>query len=316
MNKELLDILCCPYCHKDLELSENILYCSGCGKEYKIIEDIPFFNLSSGEDWDINLARKKWHNYYKEFQWEIEREKYNPSNLLYIYRHLFPIEKKSVFLEIGSGPSFLSFDLAQRGVKVVCVDFDLDILKIAREHFQKHQVEGIFLCADIHRLPLRDNLFDFSAGIGVIEHSSHLFNSVQEMERVTNKGGYVVAIVANKYHALYFSNVTSQFGELDRVMKRGQIKFAKDSPPMHTFTPGSLHGLLKKSGFSSAKIYGFPITIYPNMEETTLAKNSEYMKENLTQKNITRKLLEIESKVCLEEETASRGNMLLAIGRK
>jgi len=85
---------------------------------------------------------------------------------------------------------------------------------------------------------------------------------------------------------------------------------------MHTFTQSSLYKLLKKSGFSSAKIYGFPITIYPNMEETTLAKNSKYMKKNLIQKDIMKKLLEIEGKVCLEEQAASRGNMLLAIGRK
>jgi len=258
MNKELLDILCCPYCHKDLELSENILYCSGCGKEYKVIEDIPFFNLSSGEDWDINLARKKWHNYYKEFQWEIEREKYNPSNLLYIYRHLFPIEKKSVFLEIGSGPSFLSFDLAQRGVKVVCVDFDLDILKIAREHFQKHQVEGIFLCADIHRLPLRDNLFDFSAGIGVIEHSSHLFNSVQEMERVTNKGGYTFQTVP--FLSLTTLTLNQRYGTIPHVpvlkeifsfihinlLKAKHMKYGYEE----SFSLGYLKKIFQKAGFS------------------------------------------------------------------
>jgi len=229
--------------------------------------------------------------------------------------------KKIKLLDAGAGTGRWGIKIAEElGCETLLLDISKEMLEVAKRKIAKKKLTHLVTIQerDIEKPGFpKGSRYDLI----ILFHNVLSFvdkpqKALKNVERVTKKGGYVVVIVANKYHALYFSNVTSQFKELDRVIKRDQIKFAKDSPPMHTFTPNSLHNLLMKNGFSSAKIYGFPITIYPNMEETTLAKNSEYMKENLTQKNITRKLLEIESKVCLEEETASRGNMLLAIGRK
>ncbi len=39
--KEFLDILCCPLCKGDLELSETHLTCNHCKREYEIIDGIP-----------------------------------------------------------------------------------------------------------------------------------------------------------------------------------------------------------------------------------------------------------------------------------
>ena len=43
IDKELLDILVCPKCKGDLELSEDedSLICKGCSLKYPIKEDIP-----------------------------------------------------------------------------------------------------------------------------------------------------------------------------------------------------------------------------------------------------------------------------------
>jgi uncharacterized protein len=43
IKKELLDILCCPKCKGDLELtsSEDGLVCNSCGLLYPIRDDIP-----------------------------------------------------------------------------------------------------------------------------------------------------------------------------------------------------------------------------------------------------------------------------------
>ena len=229
--------------------------------------------------------------------------------------------KKIKLLDAGAGTGRWGIKIAEElGCETLLFDISKEMLEVAKRKVAKKKLIHLVTIqqGDIEKPEFPEgSLYDLAILLhNVLSFVDNPQKALKNVGRVTNKGGYVVAIVANKYHALYFSNVTSQFGELDRVMKRGQIKFAKDSPPMHTFTQSSLYKLLKKSGFSSAKIYGFPITIYPNMEETTLAKNSKYMKKNLIQKDIMKKLLEIEGKVCLEEQAASRGNMLLAIGRK
>ncbi len=43
INKKLLEILACPECKKAVKYKKekNILKCSGCGREYKIKDDIP-----------------------------------------------------------------------------------------------------------------------------------------------------------------------------------------------------------------------------------------------------------------------------------
>jgi uncharacterized protein YbaR (Trm112 family) len=41
INPELLKILACPVCKRDVELKGNELICIGCGRRYKIVEGIP-----------------------------------------------------------------------------------------------------------------------------------------------------------------------------------------------------------------------------------------------------------------------------------
>ena len=45
INKELLEILACPYCKGDLKQNKTKLICNKCKKEFKIKEDIPNFFL-------------------------------------------------------------------------------------------------------------------------------------------------------------------------------------------------------------------------------------------------------------------------------
>ena len=43
LSKDLLDILCCPKCHGDLDYREQeaTLTCKKCGREYPVRDDIP-----------------------------------------------------------------------------------------------------------------------------------------------------------------------------------------------------------------------------------------------------------------------------------
>lgn len=137
--------------------------------------------------------------------------------------------------------------------------------------------------------------------------------SVENIRRTMKKGAPFAMIVANKYHSLYFSVLTRKFGNLETNLKKSLVQFTDDVPPMHTFTPASLRTLLLDSGFADIRVFGFPISIYPNMEETSLSDNSKEAISILKDKKTYQLLLDIEKEACLNEEAAARGNMLLAI---
>lgn len=195
MNDYFFSILCCPYCYGDLERQINSLFCDSCEKAYEVIDGIPIFLFGNTTKED-KISSEKWHKVWDEFDWETERLQYNKNNTPYILKHLTRLSSGALFLEIGSGPSFLAFYLANRyGLKVICVDFDFEVLERAKKHFQKHGVEGFFVCADIAHLPLRNETIDISAGIGVLEHSLHIELSIRELFRVTKRGGYTLQTV-------------------------------------------------------------------------------------------------------------------------
>jgi hypothetical protein len=51
IDKEFLDILCCPVCRNDLELKpeSSELRCKGCGRRYPIKDDIPMLLPEQGK---------------------------------------------------------------------------------------------------------------------------------------------------------------------------------------------------------------------------------------------------------------------------
>lgn len=49
MDKELLKILACPACKADVELKENKIVCTKCGRKYPIREGIPIMLIDEAE---------------------------------------------------------------------------------------------------------------------------------------------------------------------------------------------------------------------------------------------------------------------------
>ncbi len=52
LSKDLLDILCCPKCHGDLNYSsdQNTLTCMKCGKVYEVKDDIPIMLVDEDDE--------------------------------------------------------------------------------------------------------------------------------------------------------------------------------------------------------------------------------------------------------------------------
>jgi len=50
IDKELIDILCCPACKGDVFLAEGKIVCKKCGKKYPVKDDIPIMLIDEAED--------------------------------------------------------------------------------------------------------------------------------------------------------------------------------------------------------------------------------------------------------------------------
>lgn len=84
-----------------------------------------------------------------------------------VARFLVPGSKA---LEIGSGTGLLGYPLAQAGVKVVSVDNDPEVLKMAEENAKGLKADIEFMEADAFHLPFLDTEFDVSFSQGLLEH--------------------------------------------------------------------------------------------------------------------------------------------------
>lgn len=49
MDEELLKILACPACKQDVELKENKIVCTSCGRKYPIRDGIPIMLIEEAE---------------------------------------------------------------------------------------------------------------------------------------------------------------------------------------------------------------------------------------------------------------------------
>jgi ubiquinone/menaquinone biosynthesis C-methylase UbiE len=130
------------------------------------------------------------------------------------------LSKKGKVLDVGCGDGYLSYLLANRGLKVVGADISLFRVKFAHEHC----ADADFVVADGHYLPFRSGYFDSVVCCEVLEHVRNYPLIVDEMYRVARKNGELLATVPNK--------MREQVNSFDRqriynVVSRGGFKVQK-----------------------------------------------------------------------------------------
>ncbi len=98
--------------------------------------------------------------------------------------------KGSLLLEVGCGSASISSRLK---VKVVCLDYSDNVLKISRRKQKKNQ---LFMLGDAYNLPFKDNKFDVVFSQGLIEHFEMPEDIIKEKLRVTKKNGQSISFIS------------------------------------------------------------------------------------------------------------------------
>ena len=205
------------------------------------------------------------------------------------------------------------------GATVQLVDLSPHMLSVARHRFSKRGFDsrGRVVQGDVRSLDHAaagefDSLFSFHNVLGFVPE---LDQALHEFRRVLRPGGVAALMFPNRYHALYFSLANGRMREVDRVMNAGSVRFADDMPDLRVFTPAYIEQSLAEAGFQTVAVHGFPVTLYPGVEETRLHGATEKLQSLLGDSERRLKLLELETALCSDPSTSARGNNLLAIAR-
>lgn len=128
----------------------------------------------------------------------------------------------SSILDIGSGRGLFAKNLADRGFKVIGIDFEEDIVLKANQEIKHWGLEGKlkFVVADALKLPFVDNSFDGVCAFGLMEsiHQADWPTYAEEIRRVLKPGGFYLNMSFSRKtkNFLNFSPATSPDGELEK----------------------------------------------------------------------------------------------------
>ena len=112
-------------------------------------------------------------------------------------------------LDMGCGTSALMKDILNRGHQVVGIDICPEMLAAAKKSVKKYFSKKAFLsCADIEKLPFKDNSFDVVTCVGVIEYLYNEDSGLREIKRIIKDSGFLIVELPNmiKLNKMWIQN--------------------------------------------------------------------------------------------------------------
>ncbi len=153
-----------------------------------------------------------------------------------------PVEGLRV-LEVGAGSGRDGIVLAERGARVVSLDYSLPSLRLIKAQASGTGPPAV-CCGDAFALPFADDTFDIVFHQGLLEHFRNPDDLVAENARVLKPGGYLLVDVPQRWH--YYTVIKHLLIAL-RLWFAGWER---------EFSVGELEGMLRRHSFSIVSRYG------------------------------------------------------------
>ena len=108
---------------------------------------------------------------------------------------LCDLDDKSLILDVGTGTGRFAIELAKKGAIVIGLDPSKSMIRLAKSKCIQAKVrENMNLVvADAHKLPFKNDSFDRSVSINVLNHIRDYSRVLEEIVRVLKQKGYVIA---------------------------------------------------------------------------------------------------------------------------
>jgi ubiquinone/menaquinone biosynthesis C-methylase UbiE len=158
-------------------------------------------------------------------------------------------------LDIGSGPGFLSTEMAaQIGPTgfVQGIDLSPDMLSLARARAAAEGVGGwaAFQPGDATRLPVKDAAVDVAAATQVYEYVDDIAEALSEAHRALRPGGRMVIIDTD------WDSIVWQARDMARMRR---ILAAWDEHLVYPYLPRTLSVQLRRAGFEVKQVKILPV---------------------------------------------------------
>ena len=136
--------------------------------------------------------------YEQEYHYDEDVEVIDQKRLQRFFKHV-DFSRIHIFLDVGCGVGWALRYCFDKTIK--CVGFDISEKAIYLSKNILHQ-RITTLVADGEKLPFKDGTFDLISSLGTIEHFSSPTKGLEEIKRVTKKGGQILLVVPNSYWVL------------------------------------------------------------------------------------------------------------------
>ena len=139
---------------------------------------------------------------------------YDILNKIDLYRNEFNYHnyKKNVCLENGAGHGLFVEGFSKNFNTVLVVDFSLSYLILIKKICEEKNISNMFLlCANVEKLPFKNNLIDLVHSNNVIEHVTKQDKMINEINRVLSFEGLLFLLSPNKNSAYFEPHFTLPF---------------------------------------------------------------------------------------------------------
>ena len=151
-------------------------------------------------------------------------------------------KKPKKILEAGCGTGRILIPLTKRGHNIEGFDLSKNMLSELKKKNSKIKTK----VGDIEKIPYNDNTFDLVYSITVLIHLPKINKAIDEMMRVTKKGGYVVFDLSNK---------TSIWTKLS-------VLFEPNKKRTTLYTKKDIKKILKNKNYEITGIFSYARTFY------------------------------------------------------
>jgi uncharacterized protein YbaR (Trm112 family) len=285
VDPRLLEVIVCPDCRADLTTTGADLVCTGCQRDYPVIDGIPRllpknFDVEHLHE-EESLARmmrhketapkmqfnlRQWDQSKVEF-WSTVRARLMGKGNGRAEHDSSPAaagdgQLRIVNLGCGNDPNYLS--LARAGHMVVNFELVMDMLR----GLQTHYPTGHYVNGDLKNLPLRPGAFDCVISIDVIHHEcDQLEELFQSWRSLLKPGGLLFLEDPNAWGL--FQMAKSVF--MPRLLYRGlrtafhELRRSDHRPADYEFPTNVWHvrAMLQDFGFEQVRLY--PQRAYPTI---------------------------------------------------
>jgi SAM-dependent methyltransferase len=166
-------------------------------------------------------------------------------------------------LDVGCGVGTGEVRLGQLGISqlgLMGVDLMPDRARRALDAARSHNVRARFTAADARRLPFVDGAFESTFCVAMLQHVTDLAMAVQELARVTKRGGRVLAVEPDNSARYWYSSL----GTGPRVFELATRFFTA----LETKSDGSdlavgpkISAVFERHGIEPASVRLFPVSV-------------------------------------------------------